>query len=205
MEYRQDDIPKDKAPADLTRVSLLMRVRSNDNARDWEEFVSVYRPLLLRYARACGLKSHDAEDIAQDCLARIHQSIKTFEYDRRRGGFKRWLRVMVQHRVINQWRRRKEIPAGSGVFDVAAGSETPPETELERIWEAEIMNFCVEKLREKAHPRNFEVFQRLTREDWTTERVCREYGISANNAYVIKSRCTAELREIKNHYFEESD
>jgi RNA polymerase sigma factor (sigma-70 family) len=205
VNYGQDSISEGKVYRDVTRVSVLIRVKTTDNPRDWEEFTSIYRPLLMHYARTCGLKSHDAEDIAQDCLVRIHQSIKGFEYDKSHGGFKNWLRVMVQHLVINQWRKRKEILAGSGVFKVAEGDFPLPEDELGRLWEEEIMDFCLEKLQEQANPRNYAVFWRQTHEGWSVERVCQEYGISANNAYVIKSRLTEELRGIKNEFFGESD
>jgi DNA-directed RNA polymerase specialized sigma24 family protein len=81
---------------DTTRVSLLLRLKARDNSQAWQEFTAIYRPILLRYARACGLDAHDAEDIAQECLAQVNLSIERFEYDKRRGGFKRWLRVMVK-------------------------------------------------------------------------------------------------------------
>ena len=56
--------------------------------RAWHEFAGIYRPILLRYARACGLRADDAEDIAQECLTLIDQHIGRFEYDKRRGGLK---------------------------------------------------------------------------------------------------------------------
>lgn len=181
---------------DTTRVSLLLRLKADDNSRAWQEFTAIYRPILLRYARACGLDAHDAEDIAQECLAQVNQSIGRFEYDKRRGGFKRWLRVMVKRRVINRLRKRHECQAESGVFRRPQEREGLPEDEFEKIWLDEHLRYCLGRLRDEIEPRTCEAYQRLALDGWSVEKVCRTFDITANNAYVIKSRLTARLREL---------
>ena len=181
---------------DTTRVSLLLRLKADDNSLAWGEFTAIYRPILLRYARACSLDAHDAEDIAQECLAQVNQSIGRFEHDRRRGGFKRWLRVMVKRRVISRFRKRRECQAESGVFRRPQEREGPPEDEFEKIWLDEHLRHCLVKLREEVEPRTCEAYQRLALDGWSVEKVCQTYDITASNAYVIKSRLTARLREL---------
>ncbi len=179
-----------------TRASLLLRLKARDNSLAWQEFTAIYRPILLRYARACGLDAHDAEDIAQECLAQVNLSIGRFEYDKRRGGFKRWLRVMVKRRVINRLRKRRECLAESGVFRSPQVREELPEDEFEKIWLDEHLRFCLTKLRDEVEPRTCEAYQRLALDGWTVDKVCETFGITANNAYVIKSRLTARLRDL---------
>ena len=145
---------------DTTRVSLLLRLKARDNSQAWQEFTAIYRPILLRYARACGLDAHDAEDIAQECLAQVNLSIGRFEYDKRRGGFKRWLRVMVKRRVINRLRKRRECLTESGVFRRPQAREALPEDEFEKIWLDEHLRFCLTKLRDEVEPRTCEAYQR---------------------------------------------
>ena len=181
---------------DTTRVSLLLRLKARDNSQAWREFTAIYRPILLRYARACGLYAHDAEDIAQECLAQVNLSIGRFEYDKRQGGFKRWLRVMVKRRVINRLRKRRECLAESGVFRRPQDREALPEDEFEKIWLDEHLRFCLSKLRDEVEPRTCDAYQRLALDGWSVEKVCRTFGITANNAYVIKSRLTVRLREL---------
>ena len=190
---------------DTTRVSLLLRLKANADSRVWLEFTAIYRPILMRYARACGLDAHDAEDIAQECLAQVHQSIGRFEYDKRRGGFKRWLRVMVKRRVINRLRKRGECQAESGVFRRPQERESLPEDEFEKIWLDEHVRHCLGKLRDEVEPQTCEAYQRLALDDWSVEKVCQTYGITANNAYVIKSRLTARLRELMAELIGESE
>jgi DNA-directed RNA polymerase specialized sigma24 family protein len=45
----------------------------------------------------------------------------------------------------------------------------------------------------------------LALDGWSVEKVCETFGITANNAYVIKSRLTARLRELMAEIIGESD
>jgi len=188
-----------------TRVSLLLRLKDRDNARAWVEFTTIYRPILLRYAKARGLNSHDAEDIAQECLAQFHHSMGRFKYDKARGGFKRWLRVMVKRRVINRLRKRRECLAESGVFRRPQMREGSPEEAFEKIWLDEHLRFCLTKLRDEVEPETCEAYQRLALDGWSVDQVCRTFDITANNAYVIKSRLTARLRALMAEIVGETD
>ena len=47
----------------------------------WSEFAGVYRPLVIRVARAKGLQHADAEDLAQDVLATVGRAIESFDPD----------------------------------------------------------------------------------------------------------------------------
>lgn len=181
---------------ETTRTSLLMRLKEKSDSLVWQEFTSIYRPVLVRYARSCGLDVHDAEDVAQDCLAQVNQSIGRFEYDKRRGGFKRWLRVMVKHRVINRLRKRRETTASSGVFAKAQYREKLPTEEFERIWLDEHLRYCIGQLRDEVEPKTCEIYEQLVFDGWSIDQVCAAHGITSNNAYVIKSRLTARLRNM---------
>ncbi len=162
----------------------------------WREFTAIYRPILLRYVRTCGLSTHDAEDIAQECLAQVNQSIKRFEYDKRRGTFKRWLKVMVKRRVIDRLRRRRECQVDSAVFKRPQKREALPEGEFEKIWLGAHLRFCLKKLRNEVEPQTCEAYQRLVLDGWSVDKVRQTFNITANHVYVIKSRLTARLREL---------
>ena len=48
-----------------TRPSLLIRVRDPADQAAWQEFVEIYRPVILRLAQHKGMQAADADDIAQ--------------------------------------------------------------------------------------------------------------------------------------------
>ena len=47
-----------------TRASLLIRVRDPADQAAWQEFVEIYRPIILRLACQKGMQEADAEDVA---------------------------------------------------------------------------------------------------------------------------------------------
>ena len=102
---------------DTTRPSLLRRIRERDNVEAWAEFTALYRPMLMRFSLARGVGEVDADDAAQHCLTVVMNRISSFDYDRRRGGFKRWLRTLVKNRIHNLRRDRRELSAHSDLYD----------------------------------------------------------------------------------------
>ena len=92
---------------DPTRPSLLVRVKNRDDNEAWNEFFDLYSPLLYSYARDRGLSHDDAEEIQSSCYESIVKNIVSFDYESDKGGFRAWLRTMVNRRVIDLFRRKK--------------------------------------------------------------------------------------------------
>ena len=68
-----------------TRPSLLIRVRDPADQAAWQEFVEIYRPVILRLARQKGMQAADAEDVAQEVLAAVAKAIEQREHDPQAG------------------------------------------------------------------------------------------------------------------------
>jgi RNA polymerase sigma-70 factor (ECF subfamily) len=180
---------------DTTRASLLLRIRERDNSQAWSEFVRLYRPILLTYARARGLAQHDAEDVAQHCLALIYRKIDRFDYDPRRGRFRSWLRRMVNNRVSNVLARRREITDRADALDLQGREASPVET-WDRIWLTEHLRFCCERVRRRVQPSTYEAFRRVAVEGQTVHDVCHALALTPNQVYLAKCRVTQHLREL---------
>ena len=96
-----------------TRPTLLQRVVALD-PQSWNEFVTLYEPLVLAYIGDCAkryhitLDTHDCEDIKQDVLIGLSHKLSTFNTNRR---FRTWLWAVVRNAVIDwarkRWGRRK--------------------------------------------------------------------------------------------------
>jgi len=179
---------------DTTRPSLLLRVRDAEPAA-WREFDAIYRPLLHRFSRASGLSDADAEDVTQHCMAAIHQHIRGFDYDPHKGRFKGWLRTLVNNRVRNLHRRRREESAESQDFKRPQKREQPPEELFEDLWMDEHLRHCLKLVREEVEPRTFQAFQRYVLEEQPVEEVCQALGMTANQLYKVKWRVTQMLSE----------
>jgi RNA polymerase sigma-70 factor (ECF subfamily) len=89
-----------------TPASLLEQLRQPAQSGAWEQFVKLYTPLLLHWARGLGLRQEDAEDLVQDVFLVLVRKLPQFHYDRDKS-FRAWLRTVT----LNQWKDRRP-PAG---------------------------------------------------------------------------------------------
>ncbi len=178
-----------------TRVSLLLRVRDSSDEQAWREFYELYAPLLYAYARAHGLKHEDAEDIRAICCETLVKSMKNFDYEKSKGGFKAWLRTMVHRRVVDRLRKRRERPAQIEELR-ALPAETPSAEQLwEEAWTKRHLAYCVERVRQRVAVRTFELFDLLTREQLSVAEICAQKQVSANQVYKAKARMIEMIRQ----------
>ena len=68
-----------------TRPSLLRRVQNSGDGQAWREFDERYRDLILRYCRRRDLQEADAEDVRQQVMLGLTQSLPRFTYDPTKG------------------------------------------------------------------------------------------------------------------------
>ena len=89
-----------------TRSTLLDRVRDQADKQAWNEFATLYRPLLFGYVRSKNVQGEDAEDIVQGILLALLRSLSTFNLDRTRGRFRTWLYQITVNAITDHQRRR---------------------------------------------------------------------------------------------------
>lgn len=179
---------------DTTNESLLVRVRNTRDSQSWREFDALYRPVLKRYARARGLKSPDAEDLAQECMRTLVKRLPTFEYCRRKGRFSSWLHTVANNQINKLLSRRRLGRADTSVLKALA----QPEDELvlwERVWLREHLKFCLRAVGDEFAPKTMQAFERTVLDDIPVERVCETLGMNRNQVYLARSRVLRKLKE----------
>lgn len=179
----------------LTRASLLIQIRDPGNRSAWQEFDDIYRPMLKRLALARGLDAADADDITQQCMAAVHNHIKSFEYDPAKGRFKAWIRTLANNRIRNLRRGRRPYQAEDD-FDRTEGHEQAPDEVFDRIWMETHLQFCFRKIEAELGQADFLAFKRYVIDEKPVAEVCRELGFTPGRLYKIKWRVTRRMREI---------
>lgn len=179
---------------ETTRPSLLIRVRDRADRDAWYEFDSIYRPMLLRFVQARGLAGADAEEVVQASMSALCEHIAGFDYDPARGRFKAWLRTMVNNRVRNFFRDRKEFRAASGAMSLADQGAGPDEV-FDALWRQEHMKHCLRRIRDEVAETTFDAFIAYAMEEQPIEEVCRRFDMTANQVHAIKSRMVARIRQ----------
>jgi len=56
---------------DTTPVSLLQRLREDNDPKDWSDFISLFTPLLCRWAQEMRMPSQEAEDMIQEVFTTL--------------------------------------------------------------------------------------------------------------------------------------
>lgn len=181
---------------DTTRVSLLLRIKDRKDSVAWEEFDAIYRPMLKRFAQASGANSNEAEDIVQHCMTAIHEHIDRFDYDPAKGRFKGWLKTLVNNRIRNIIRKRKERIAMTAEFRaVPAGESHDPEAVFDKIWMDEHLRAALQLVSREVEEVTFKAFMAYVIQERPVEDVCEELGINANQVHKSKYRITKKLAE----------
>ena len=61
--------------------SLILRVKDPADAASWSDFLSIYRPVVVRMACGLGLQHADADDLAQQVFLSVASAIDRREPD----------------------------------------------------------------------------------------------------------------------------
>src|SRR5688572_3975054 len=114
-----------------TKTMLLEGLLDPANHDVWTEFDTRYRPVITGFSRRLGLPPADAEDVAQETLARFVKYYRQGKYDRTRGRLSSWIIGIAQHCAadLQQARtKRREFRGESALLSL------PDDDGLEAVW-----------------------------------------------------------------------
>lgn len=177
-----------------TRSELLLRLKNGDDQTAWRTFNQLYRPMLVAYAVSRGLESHDAEDVAQQCMEAVLGKISSYEHQ---GSFKSWLRAIAEKKVCDRYRargREKQVPAA------VLGGKPDPSPAPDELWEREWWNAHLrhgaETVRAEVAETTFAAFVAYALEGNAAEAVAKSLGLTVNQVYVAKHRVLSRIRSL---------
>jgi RNA polymerase sigma factor (sigma-70 family) len=141
-----------------TRRSLLGRLRDWGDERGWQEFFNTYWKLIYSVARRAGLSEEEAEDVVQETVKAVAETMPKFRYDPMRCRFKTWLQLLTRRRIVDHF--RKKPPLSDAMLREEA--EAVLEPELQKIWDEEfdrnVSQAALERARQHFRPEQFQVF-----------------------------------------------
>jgi hypothetical protein len=94
-----DSKPGTRNPG-ATSYSLLERVKTGD-PESWRRLVYLYTPLVLYWCRRVGLRTQDAEDVAQEVFKTLALKFDDFTQGEQAGSFRRWLFTITRNKLGN--------------------------------------------------------------------------------------------------------
>jgi len=191
-----------------TSATLLDKVRDLSDAAAWTEFVALYRPVVLDYARHQKLNAHDAEDVVQDVFAKLLREMPEFRYDRARGRFRGWLYRITWTTMKDCYRRIDEDAERRRAYGLwlKAGlmsSQRLDDEAWRRLYRDRVVAVALAKVRADSKPGHWAIFERQTLEGVPAAAVADEFGTSPTNVYTIASRLRAGICAVCEAYGED--
>jgi len=188
-----------------TRYSLLIRVRDTADQAAWEEFVEIYRPVIVRLARQKGMQEADSEDIAQRVLISIARKVEEHAHDPTRAKFRTWLQRVAHNAILNAITRRKP-DQGAGDSAVAAvllqqQSNEATDTGLIQLeYRREVFRWAARHVRDEFQPSTWDAFWLTAVEDRPIGEVAQQLGKNRGAIYAARSRVIRRIREKVNQF-----
>jgi RNA polymerase sigma-70 factor (ECF subfamily) len=185
-----------------THHSLLVRLADVDDQRAWEEFFSIYQPLIHRLALGRGFQDADASEIAQEVMLSVSRSIGNYVPGKHPGSFRAWLAKITRNQALNRLRRRAVPVVGGSTFMkklIEASDESTASDDEHRAFDQEarrqIFRYAAERIRHRFSEQNWQAFWLTCVEGATATDVASRLGIPVGQVYVARCRVIARLRE----------
>jgi RNA polymerase sigma factor (sigma-70 family) len=184
-----------------TRQSLLTRLRDWQDQDGWREFFDSYWRLIYNVARKSGLADAEAQDVVQNTFMYLARRMPKFRYDRTRGAFKSWLRVVTRSR-ISVYRRREKAddrfklePFPGNEDEESALIEQIPDPAADTLdevwlqeWEENLLKSAFRRVRSKVTSQQLLIFRTASIEQLSAGQVAKKLGVSLAQVYLARHR-----------------
>ena len=193
--------------SETTQPSLLSRVRDPADDASWREFDAKYRELILRYCRARGLQTSDAEDVRQIAMANLAKSLRSFEYKPARGRFRGYLGQVVRSAISRHF-KRPDTQARALDTSVLVTVEADDAGDADEVWEREWVRhhyrLAMQTVRAAFDPNSVQMFDRLLAGD-SVSRLASDFQTTTQAVHKVKQRIRDRLKELIADQIKEED
>lgn len=195
MTNRNTDYPD-------TRISLILQLKNDDDANAWCKFTEMYRPIIYRMACRRGFQDADAQDLAQQVLLSISQSIGLWEKNADESiRFRHWLRKIARNAILNALTRKPKDHAIGGttlknILESQPENEEQTLKELEQEHRREIFFQATERLKSEISADAWEIFQLSVISGKSPEEVSKIVNKSVAATYAARARAMKRMRQI---------
>ena len=90
-----------------TQHSLLLRLRTREDAEVWSRFVRIYTPLIYHWVSRLGMEANHSEDLVQEVFAVLLGKISTIAQNLP-TSFRAWLRTVTINKCRDFFRKKQQ-------------------------------------------------------------------------------------------------
>lgn len=181
-----------------TRESLLLRLPDRDDAQAWQEFVTIYEPFVYRLGRRCGLQQADAQELVQNVLLAVSNSIERWKVDPTQCRFRTWLfRVARNHmlHLVSKRRMDRAVGGTSHLLRMESTLAPLPDQEDTSEYRRELFYLAAGVVRGCFRDTTWRAFWETSVKGRPIDEVSIELEMSAEAIYI--ARCRVKYRLIE--------
>ncbi len=172
-----------------TSQSLLLRLRNHGDIQSWEEFESIYAPMIRAYCQRRGIQSSDVDDVVQDVMTSVAKSMTHFEYDPKAGKFRAWFGTIVTNRVrsyfaISGRNESQNIESIEQIVDAGSGADG----EWSQVYHEQLFRVACDRVKDRVDVVTWLCFEETWLKDKKAPEVAEKLGVPIHSVYVNKSR-----------------
>lgn len=184
-----------------TRESLMIQVKDPENRVAWEQFVAIYRPVIVRTAVRRGMQAADAQDLAQQVLLAVASAIGNWEKQDESTRFRHWLARVTRNAIVNALSRgpKDQGAGGTSVQQLLAQQRQPdPETVSLVDWEyrRELYLRAASIVKRDVQPDTWRAFELTVIHGVSNAAAAKELGKSLGTIYTARCRIMQRLRDV---------
>lgn len=190
------------ATSDSTSRSLIRRVVAG-NSEAWDQFVSLYAPVVYGWARQSGLQESDARDICQNVFVSLVKNLGRFRHDEPGHSLRGWLRTITRNAVVD-WARQRQTFVGEAALSadeweqaLALATAAEESVASDRVL---VVRRALELVRSDFQPSTWQMFWQFQVDGQAAEDIARQRGVSVWSVYKANARILARLRELLSEF-----
>lgn len=181
-----------------TRHSLIQRLQDGGDNAAWEEFASIYRPVIVRIALRKQMQFDDAEDLAQQVLLLVLKNINKWKSDPARARFRTWLQTVVRNATMNALSRRPKDQASGGTDSLQQLHQRPDKADslsFDLEWQRETLRWVAQQVRGEFESTTWTAFWDTAIEQLPAQEVAEKIGRSVGAVYIARSRVMQRIKQ----------
>lgn len=188
-----------------TRESLILRLQDPGDVMAWNEFASIYSPVVFRVALSRGFQRADAENIVQEVLLSVARSVAPWLKRTDRGRFRAWLLRIAKNSACDLITAKATRPLGKDgdeaqrlIAQLADRSSLSSKLDFEH--EREVFQWAAGQVRESTATQTWQAFWLTQVEGLSVQEVAQRLQTRVGNIYVARCRIMARIKDLVSLY-----
>jgi RNA polymerase sigma-70 factor (ECF subfamily) len=179
-----------------------MRLKNAEDVATWNDFVTIYAPVIFRVASRHGFQTADAENLIQEVLLSISRALPQWLQREDRGSFRAWLLKIARNEAVDMLTRRATRPLGKdGLEAERLLAEVPDHrgdlsSQFDLEYEQAVFQWAAAQVRDSVSDTTWQSFWLTHVEGISVDTAAKQLNMRTGTVYVARGRVMNRIQEL---------